>query len=327
MSQANVRVSSPLGAIALALHCALRSDMVGFKCTGVEEEESNKGSFAAPIRELPKHQLVPKNWERGAKVTTDDDSPLHISLRYRKDGVGAVVCKTVQILQEGKDDIQVIMAPSKQEPSNTLVFPLEEHFNLTSFAAAKKQSKEVAPALHYKHLSVLMTNFCKAFDLGNLIDGDEDQGPTMNILPPPPPSTNSTTKLSIARNEFGNEDRAGFILNDPLRVGGRGDFHGDLLPAGGIVVGGPGGGNLMGPNHPSFFGRGEDVDFVGGGGLSMRPRFDHFGPPGGPTNNNRIPGVGPRRGGGPRRGPRHPTDGEPNHDHFRPPSNGYGMFG
>ncbi|KAL7451974.1 hypothetical protein ACHAWC_004328, partial [Mediolabrus comicus] len=117
--------------------------------------------------------------------------------------------------------------------------------------------------------------------------------------------------------------------NDPLRimdsrntgtVGRRGDFEGDLLPGGpqpGHLpdnVGTPSfGGSQVGPNHPMFdrtFGDdGDDMMYqggvgfgppnfgipgVGGGDMGMRPRFDPFGPPGGPTE----PGRGGGRGGG-----------------------------
>jgi hypothetical protein len=108
-----------------------------------------------------------------------------------------------------------------------------------------------------------------------------------------------------------------------------GDFGGDLAPGGvsafpgsdGLHPGFEGGGNLMGPNHPAFSGDGAYTPFQGSdsgpdiGGLGMRPRFDPYGPPGGPTDPSRNPNF-PGRGRGPPRG----GTGEPNPDHQRPPS-------
>jgi hypothetical protein len=119
--------------------------------------------------------------------------------------------------------------------------------------------------------------------------------------------------------------------HDPLRLGsGRGsalnhptiplgDFSGDLMPTG--IHPYPGGlpqnpGSLMGPSHPAFLG-GE------GAGIGMTPRFDPFGPPGGPTEpedpdnilNNRRPhhpSAGRIPGG----------TGNPNNDLEQPPSLG-----
>lgn len=92
-----------------------------------------------------------------------------------------------------------------------------------------------------------------------------------------------------------------------------GDFTDDLLPTGipSSIGGGLGGsrppahmgGNLMGPNHPIFQGGGVSGSGISGGvgpgsGFGMRPKFDPFGPPGGPTeidqdpNKPRIPPGG-----------------------------------
>ena len=151
---------------------------------------------------------------------------------------------------------------------------------------------------------------------------------------------------------------------DPLRVDShtgmgrrRGDFEGDLLP-GGIQPGLPGGpsfgGSQVGPNHPMFDRSFGDDDLYNngiggglygppsfgipgvGGGVGMRPRFDPYGPPGGPTE----PGRGGRggRGGGVGRGGRFGSGrgrgggrgrmppggfGDPNNDHLQPPNSDY----
>lgn len=101
-----------------------------------------------------------------------------------------------------------------------------------------------------------------------------------------------------------------------------GDFDGDL----GRTRGGEDpSGMLMGPNHPAF--RGADPPVSGGYG--MRPRFDPFGPPGGPTDprnldppsRNEMDPNDPRNQQIPRQ-PRPPPGGlgDPNPDHERPPS-------
>ncbi len=96
------------------------------------------------------------------------------------------------------------------------------------------------------------------------------------------------------------------------------DFGGDLEPGGGW--GGPGSGNLMGPNHPAFTGEGRGgfgPGGPGGGGVGMpAPRFDPYGPV-----------IPPIRGGPPARGPVDPNDPrgrgqafrEPGPDHLPPP--------
>lgn len=100
-----------------------------------------------------------------------------------------------------------------------------------------------------------------------------------------------------------------------------GDFDRDLMPPGGRD---DPAGNLMGPNHPMFGGGGAQPPAAGGYG--MRPRFDPYGPPGGPqdprndpSNNRNV--VDPRNPQIPRQ-PRPPPggSGDPNPDHERPPN-------
>lgn len=151
---------------------------------------------------------------------------------------------------------------------------------------------------------------------------------------------------------------------DPLRVmdsrrDRHGDFEGDLLPGGpqpGGLHEGPrrGMGSQVGPDHPMFdrnfgdegYGGGYDDDLgLGnggggfglpgvGGGMGMRPRFDPFGPPGGPTEPGRggqFPGRGSRLGRGRGRGGRGSGRGrvppggfgDPNPDHMTPPGGDY----
>ena len=108
----------------------------------------------------------------------------------------------------------------------------------------------------------------------------------------------------------------------------RGDMEGDLLPSGatpGVAPHPTGGGSQVGPHHPLFDRTvGEEDDDANhecgrpsfcvpgtNGGWEMRPRFDPFGPPGGPTEPRRWKGRG--------RGYPPGGFGVPNPDHMRPP--------
>jgi hypothetical protein len=189
----------------------------------------------------------------------------------------------------------------------------------------------------------------------------------MKDTPQPPSNSFATKPMKVFAPPLTQQpfvDRG--ICDDPLRVPDRpliqttefitdprrynhpgGDFGDDLAPggfgplpnSGGLAPPGSGG-NLMGPNHPAF--RGGDYDnsnSLGGGdfnnpggvgGLGMRPRFDPFGPPGGPTDPDNGGGLcpDPRRGNGNGRGRmRGQRGGNPNPDHMRPPNDfGGNMF-
>ncbi|KAL7534470.1 hypothetical protein ACHAXR_005895 [Thalassiosira sp. AJA248-18] len=197
-------------------------------------------------------------------------------------------------------------------------------------------------------------------------------GGQQTTLPMPPPSakTTATDDFKVYRPHIPPDGVSVDTPNnhtDPLRVmdsqsrGRHGDFEGDLLP-GGPQPGGlhsippRGAGSQVGPNHPMFdrtFGDGDDGythddEFGGGfgngggpsfgipgvgGGMGMRPRFDPFGPPGGPTEpgrGGRFPGRGSRlgsvrgRGGRGGRGRMPPGGfGNPNPDHMTPPNSDY----
>jgi len=203
---------------------------------------------------------------------------------------------------------------------------------------------------------------------------------TLTTMPGIAPPT-ATARAAVDRPFDANNN------SDPLRImnsqqqrGRRGDFDGDLLPGGpqpgGLLHDVPpgGGGSQVGPNHPMFdrtFGEddgyypGYEDDFGGGfgngggsfgmpgvgGGMGMRPRFDPYGPPGGPTEPGRgggqfFPGRGSILGregrggrgggrgggrdgrggrGGRGRGRMPPPGGfgNPNPDHMTPPGGGY----
>ncbi len=100
ISNANIFVSSPLAALALAIHASLRSDILGFKCTGIPEEENNNG-FAPPIRELPRGKFVPDDWDKFASFQPSSfplssSASSKVILRYRKNGTGATILEVTQ---------------------------------------------------------------------------------------------------------------------------------------------------------------------------------------------------------------------------------------
>ena len=155
----------------------------------------------------------------------------------------------------------------------------------------------------------------------------KDKGETKRYTPSATPT--SPAEVVNDRNIYTGEGTRPTI--DSAFFGGRhfqdgGDFAGDLLtPVGNFggspsLVPPPPAGNLMGPNHPMFTTDGRflyEPDAVIGG-LGMRPRFDPYGPPGGPTDPLFVnPG---RRGRGRGRG----GTGDPNPDHLRPPQ-GFGQ--
>jgi hypothetical protein len=372
IAQHQVQVKSPLAAVALALHAAMRSETLGFGCTGVPDgdDSGNGGGFAAPIRELPKTQFLPSGWDRYAEKVT---------LRYRKNGTGSLILKVVgqqQATAQEKDMVvEVTLYPTStgEPPSESLVFPISDHINLDSWARALRENGIVPPALHYKGLSMLLSNFAKTFDLGTV---SEDQDAAAAEQARMYVDTTIGNPSSMQRQQQQRQQQQHFQqqfeqqANNPanfqsgppmrpavanrqpwdddgrsptidsafpgLRVNGPpGNFAGDLAPGG---IQGPNfgqfdpgmGGMLMGPNHPAFNGGAGGISGVGpNSGMGMRPRFDPFGPPGGPQdpNNNGFPNIpnGPTRPNGNRRPG---GGGNPNPDHMRPPNNlGNNMFG
>ena len=198
IAEYRVHVSSPVAAIAVAFHAAMRSPLLGFACTGIPEaQKSSGGGFAPPVRELPKTQFLPLHWE---------NNPTKISLRYRKNGTGALVLK-VQMEGDGGCDaaskVQVTLLPanSTEPPTQSMSFPLVDHINLDSWNAALKANKNhrIAPSLHYKRLAGMLGKFCQIFDLGAVVDeGDAnmempyvDNTVVYGKQGPPPSSTPS----------------------------------------------------------------------------------------------------------------------------------------
>lgn len=327
MAQHGTTVKTPLAAISLALHAALSTDVLGFRCTGIPEAKTFKG-FAPPIRELPKTQFVPPKW---------DDDTNEIRLRYRKAAVGSVALSCVLRQSSDNDNqVQVSVTPTKtnEPPSELLEFKMDDHVNLASFQKALAKEGSVLPALHYKALATLLTNFVNTFDLGSIGEA-ESTAPDKKSLPyadpnvicivPPHPSMmqpgNDPLRMPSRRpvppagernpyGEYNPHENPSIQVFQP----NRGDFAGDLHPPGRPDFLGGGGGNLMGPDHPMFNGGRAGI---GGGGFGMRPRFDPMGPPGGPQDPNNPSNLQQPL----RRRPPPGGLGEPNPDHARPPNN------
>ena len=280
LSEHQVEVRKPWQALVVALHGALRSNVLDFRCIGKEEEQSALGGFAPPVRELSATQFLPQNaWSH----------PTQISLRYRKTGTGAVVL-AVKEIQGENDELFVSLtfgsSQSMEAVADPLQFKIADHINLESWNRASNGGKAIPPSLHYKHLSTFLTLFCQRFDVGAIRDSNDASvtneaeslpyvDRTIASLPRPDPASALPTTIPSPYNRpvepWMREQQQPPTIDSAfgLRVpGGYGDFSGDLVP-GGLHVDPLHGGNLMGPGHPMF----------GVGPTGMTPRFDPFGPP------------------------------------------------
>jgi len=285
MSSAKIRVKSPLSALAVALHSSLRCQLLGFICTGVPSEESS--SFAPAIRDISNNLFVPHKWDKNPNI---------ISIRYRKPGMGMRILRC-----EASSDHQISIhfQSSNSEVGGVMSFPLENHINLASFKTAFSNNPDgIEPALHYKALPVLFNQFSSTFDLGDASSLTKPSTAIPNVYTPsciPPPLASAFSPY--AKKDFQTDlTPPGLFFNDPSN-------HSIVPPAGG---------NLMGPNHPIFFSPYGDTEFqppFGDGLPGMRPKFDPYGPPMGPTGSGRGRGRG-----------RNSNGGNPNPDHLAPPS-------
>lgn len=285
MSGANIRVKSPLSAIAVALHASLCSKELGFICTGIPTDESSSG-FAPAIRDLPSNVFIPCDW---------DKNPNAISIRYRKPGLGTRILQLVLT-----NESQIYIRFSISEESVAMTFPLEKHINFFSFKTALSNNPQgVKPALHYKALPQLFNQFSSTFDLGDVTSVGQlpSEFSSSNVFSPPKfDIPNNPEKKTKPRKDFETDLTPPGLLHNPV---------GFVPPVGG--------GNLMGPNHPMFFSPDDDAEYLPGcrppqlfgDRKGMKPRFDPYGPPNGPTG---LRGRGRRPG-------------DPNPDHLTPPSN------
>ena len=303
------KARSPRAAILMALHTALRSPFLNFQCLNTPTTvttTNHNSSFAPPVRPLNDTQFLPTGW----KDDDNDDEPT-TCLRYRNNKMGSVLLQVLLPPPNLPDDdknhriVQVSLRPSsEEEPTTTLTFPLSQHFNLESFQKAQKDTTAVPPALHYKGLAQLLDRFCTTFDLGcALVDPQSSNVTTNNPTTTTLPSYPQQRYPNNINNTPYNPPPPRIETSFPFPSHHRGDFEGDLLPRGVGSLDPGQAGNLMGPGHPAFQGGGR-LDHLGpSSGFGMRPRFDPFGPPGGPTDPNIHPPGG---------------TGDPNPDHLRP---------
>lgn len=363
-----VHVRSPLDAFLVVFHAALLSPTLQYICTGIPDsiDDTNGAArgFAAPIRDIPKTDFLPKNF----RTTQCGNGGDCVRIRYRKDGSAGIFVLSLHITEQdcvlsssSNGGIQVSLSSTgsksvtqPSEPSAIIEFDVKNFLNTESWEKAWAKNNNpsgISPALHYKNLNRLFTEFCRKSDLGSVTDRlDNDGTPilennannlegTANERPLKsqiPPISNFQADLDTCRIP---ETRIPQV--DGIRFGEqwlqnrrRGDFDGDLAPklfGGtlnnpldplGVVRQQDNMGNLFGPNHPSFRNPNnmypvpsDDPAFLGVGG--MAPRFDPYGPP--PTDINWIDGPNlkqgpPNRGFG------------PNPDHMPPPGFGHNMF-
>lgn len=361
MSNAATTIRSPLAALALVLHSAIRSSALGFKCTGVPDIDSsdkkNNNAFAAPVRELPKGVFVPKGWDKY------DSTRGEVVLRYRKDGMPSM------ILNVSMDDstkamgtstsiagiVSVKFGPIDSDEPAEIRFPLEQHVNVHGLNTALHNTHSVKPSLFYKSLASLLTEFCLRADLGPVKE-DGSSGQTLDeiamkytmgipipakIPRPQVDESNQDGKDWKQLQSLKMYPRHGPTIEDDLlgnRIqSGTGDFSDDLLPTGFPTPGfadprlGPRGGmtgNLMGPNHPAFH-----RQFGPNNGDDDTTNDDDMILPGGLGMRPRFDPVYPPgvrgRGRGRGRGGRGNNGrfGDPDPDHQRPPNSfGDNMF-
>ena len=323
--------------------------------------------FAPPVRELPNGQLVPVKWEEGCKATHPRVAFRYKAGRgeHCTNANNVTDASTMYLVVEPKDDsVAVYFGPLARE-TKRMTFAQDSYVNLDGMRAALEKSSPASPVLFYKSLKELLLNFAMEFGLESDLkytfgDGVEDAMEVMMATQTTAATVFAEKDKMPTRPDVSTGPTIEKPSVDPLRVGpahtgrrNRGDFEGDLMPGGPLP--GPdigqtphvGGGSQVGPNHPLFdrtfgddgnHGYGDDLGFdesgpsfrvPGTGGFEMRPRFDPFGPPGGPTE----PGRGLRGGRGRGRGGRVGRGGSgrappggfgfPNPDHMTPPGGDY----
>lgn len=311
---------------------------------GLSKPKVQDDGFAPPVRELPNGQLVPANWEEGYK------SPVgRVAFRYK---CGRTDLSTMYLVIECKaGETSVYFGPLAKEVKR-MTFQLDTYVNLDGMKAALEKGSPASPVLFYKSLKELLLSFASEFGLEKnamrRTFGEGVSSAIEDISAADVVQHSDKSLVSFGPDFAGSNPNLGIKpFTNPLRVErrNRGDFEGDLLPGGPLpgpdFAEGPriGGGNQVGPNHPLFdrtFGddvvnHGDELAFdqsgpsfrvPGIGGFEMRPRFDPFGPPGGPTEPERRLRSGRGRGGRGVRGPGGAPPGGfgfPNPDHMQPP--------
>jgi len=202
MSNANAVVSTPTAALSLILHSALRSKLLGFKCTGVPDDpccfknnvqnepdkKKKPTGFAAPIRELPRGSFLPKKWDEHANLYyASNIGTRRVILRYCKIGMPVTILKVETAVQDhtngshANSNIKISFGPLDGEPCE-MIFPIDQHVNLDALhAATLREGRGVKPTLHYKALGGLLTDFCNNNDLGVVDDCTQGSNTTIGI--------------------------------------------------------------------------------------------------------------------------------------------------
>mmetsp|Transcript_4166 Transcript_4166/g.7753 ORF Transcript_4166/g.7753 Transcript_4166/m.7753 type:complete len:623 (-) Transcript_4166:286-2154(-) len=336
IAKSNVRTKSPLGALGLALHAALlqlapvddEKESI-FKCTGVPDDNvtcqllgvdpkkkkggggGGGGGFAPPIRELPRGQLVPSNWEGGSSD--------RIAFRYKcgnemystkctsgTKNDASTVYLALQLLVEDDEEVMVTFGtlPSSKESNaanQTMKFPLGRHVNLDGFSTAKAKGGGgglVSPSLFYVSLSDLLTKFCTVFE----------------VLPKKTPSVSEEAAMGTAMG-VASMDVAAAFSSAPSKLPGFADASPKVVPP--VATGRPI--IATGNNNNNSSSSDDNTDPLRI--MSSRPQqprkrhgdFDGDLHPGGPMPGGLDGGRGhgglhpvPPHGGGSQVGPNHP---------------------
>lgn len=305
LAENSVQCHGSIAALAVAVHALLIA--TGFSCTGIPESKAPISGFAAPTR--PLKEFLPANWESSGLTR------IFFQFRYRKFDTGAVVLtvqaidESISVQKQGTPIVQINISSNSTQDSfstpvaTTVSVPLKEYLNLDSWRKATDKHKVAAPILHYKNLSGLLSRLAQSLDLGGDTNASQHLYVDYTLLKQQPHAGLSTRKnaaidrvetMTFPRN---NDHQPPF--SDPMQIPQHRhpDFSGDLLPSG-IGLRRPSWdaicpGNLMGPNHP-VFGissryMGPSHPSISGGNTgigTLRPRFDPFGPPGGPVQGD-----------------------------------------
>lgn len=261
ISNANIKVITPLGALALALHTALlglSEDEPVFRCTGVPDmnvtsqllafstksstKKTGGGGFAPPIRELPRGELVPPKWE---DTSGDDDGVIAFRYKCGKEvytvdsghtNDATTVYLTLQLLQGG--EVSVTFGTLKNEKSGEklqLKFPLGQHVNLDGFQAAKTNGRAVmvSPLLFYISLSKLLLNFSSMFGVLPTTMGNDNTGSSSSVEMPTKGEVMGHMQQSIPMPSTTETSRTDFNASLPSVPPSRPDFdtsnHNDPL--------------------------------------------------------------------------------------------------
>lgn len=314
------------------LHFALYQE--GYRCVGV-------GEHAAP-QDLPDNQKIPANWN------SNQDCYTLKYKHYRKPDATFVV----KFLTIGK---QVLIHAMMKENSgktstmdikyvwfkwfNMLFFSITDYVNMDQLKKLWSGDSSITAAQIFKDANKLLALFVMQISRSILPllnkEGFEDaptttttqqQAPQQIQQPQQPqpyypddplriPVRNPPVMPQAYPNYYYDEDFGAFGIGDN-------DLYPQVNPSPLFIGRGSGGmgGNLIGPNHPSFGptmpqfrGRGSnfgDVPF----GVPQGARFDPYMPPGIGAN----PSVGRARGRG-RGTPANPLQFGPDNDHMPPP--------